>query len=274
MIKVEVGEGKEGPPKAEWLIHENLLVANSGLVKSCLAHDTTETSTGTIKMEEADAEAFGVFADFLYKERLDSSKLDINQLINCYILADYVACPKFADLIFQQIHIRTHNSTFRYSAEQVDYILSNTLAVQPLRTLLLDQFGRGVLTGKYNFTGNTTKYVEKLLEPHLVDLLGAVMQAIKSTNVAVTSKPNQNIYPDIKHYLKHDIASVEVPASQPQSATVDAGKDALELEIGRNALDYLVRETGVSRAIAFKMLKSNNFRMAQAANAIKRVFPQ
>jgi hypothetical protein len=222
-------------------------------------------------MEEADAEAFGVFADFLYKERLDSSKLDVKQLITCYILADYVACPRFADLIFQQIHIRTHNSTFLYSATQADCILSNTLAVQPLRTLFLDQFGRGVLMGKYNFT--TNKDVEKLLEPHMVDLLGAVIQAIKSTNVAVTSKPNQNIYPDIKHYLKHDIAVVGVPASQPQSATVDAGKDALELETGRNALDYLVRETGATRSFAFSVLKANDFRMAPAIKALKRVYP-
>jgi hypothetical protein len=267
MIKVEVGGGKEGPPEAEWIIHENLLLANSGLVKSCLAHDTTETSTGTIKMEEADAEAFGVFADFLYKERLDSSKLDVKQLITCYILADYVACPKFADLIFQQIYIRTHKASFLYSAKQVGYILSNTLAVQPLRALLLDQVGRGILLGRYCFI--TNKGCEQLLEPHMADLLGAVVRAVNSTNVAVTSKPNQNIYPDIKHYLKHEIASVEVPGSQPQSATVDAWKDA-EAEIGHQALDYLVREAGVSRGIALQTLKANGFRIAIALKALKR----
>ena len=268
MIKVEVGGGKEGPPEAEWLIHETLLLANSGLVKSCLAHDTTETSTGTIRMEEADAEAFGVFADFIYKERLDSSKLDVDQLISSYILADYVACPKFADLVFQQIHIRTHNQTFIYSAKQIDYILSNTLAVQPLRTLLLDQVGRGVLTEKYDFT--TNKDDEQLLESHMVDLLGAVVQAVKTVNLTVTSKlPNQNIYPDIKHYLKHDIASVEVQGSQPHSPPVCTQAEA-ETQIGRNTLDYILRETSASKLVAFNTLKANAFKIDITCKALRR----
>ena len=224
-------------------------------------------------MEEADAEAFDVFADFLYQKRLDSSKLNIDQLISCYILADYVACPKFADLVFQQIHMRTHNQTFLYSAKQVDYILSNTIAVQPLRALLLDQVGRGILLGRYHLI--TSKGFAQLLESHMPDLLDAVVQAVQNVKVAVTSKlPSQNVYPDNKHYLKHDIASVDVPGSQPQSASPDAKNQAAEAEVGRNALDYLVRETGVSRAIAFQTLKANDFRLTQAAKAIKRVFPQ
>ena len=268
MIKVEVGGGKEGPPEAEWLIHETLLLANSGLVKSCLAHDTTETSTGTIRMEEADAEAFGLFADFIYKERLDSSKLDVDQLISSYMLADYVACPKFPDLVFQQIHIRTHNQTFTYSAKQIDYILSNTLAVQPLRTLLLDQVGCGVLTGKYDFT--TNKDDEQLLGTHMIDLLPAVVQAVKSTQVTIISKVNnQSIYPGVKHYLEHDIAEVGVPGGQQHSASIDTRIFNAEAEIGRSALDYLVRETGVPRLHAFDALKANSFRVFATCKALK-----
>ena len=219
-------------------------------------------------MEEADAEAFGVFADFLYEERLNSSKLDVDQLISSYILADYVACPKFADSVFQQIHIRTHNQTFIYSAKQIDYILSNTLAVQPLCTLLLDQVGYGVLTGNYDFT--TNKDDEQLLEPHMVDLLGAVVQAVKTVNVTVTSKlPNLNIYRDIKHYLKHDVASVEVRGIQPHSAPVCTQAEA-ETQIGRNTLDYIVRETGASRLIAFQTLKANGFKTGITCKALRR----
>ena len=152
-----------------------------------VAFDVDEDDDGVFELagREDLVEAFLalVFADFLYKETLDSSRLDIDQLITCYILIDYVACPKVADLVFQQIHMRTHNATFLYSAKQVDYILSNILAVQPLRPVLFDQVRRGILMGKYDLT--TSKDAEKILEPHMVDLLGAVTW----TN-AETSKPS------------------------------------------------------------------------------------
>lgn len=269
MIKVEVGGGKKGPHEAEWLIHEKLLLANSELAKGCLAHDTTETSTDTIKMEEAGAEAFGVFVNYLYKERLESAKLDVDQLITVYLLADYVACPKFADLVFQQIHIRTHNATFTYSAIQIDHILSNTLAVHPLRTLLLDQVGRGILQKKYDFSASTED--GQLLEPHMVELMGAVVQAVKTTNICFSSPLFQSsIYPDIRHYLKHDPTSVEAETSETPSPAVTSKIDADEAEIGRHAVDYVVRESGVTRSKALNALKTNGFKPGQAIRSLKR----
>lgn len=268
MIKVEVGGGKEGPGEAEWFIHEKLLLAHSGLATGCLAHDTTETTTGTIKMEEADPEAFGVFVNYLYKERLESAKLDIDQLIAAYILADYVACPKFADLVFQQIHARTHNALFIYTSIQIDHILSNTLAVQPLRTLLLDQVGRGILQKKYDFAAS--KEDEQLLDPHTADLLGAVVQAVKATNVTVD--PTMfvpTIYPDIQHYLKHDLTNVEAEPIQPPASAFNSTVNEAEAEAGRAAIDYVVRQTGATKQKAFNALKANAFRPAQAIKLLK-----
>jgi hypothetical protein len=273
MIKVEVGGGKDGPPQAEWFIHEKFLLANSGLATGCLAHDTTETTTGTIRMEEADPEAFGVFVNYLYKERLESAKMDIDQLIAAYILADYVACPQFADLVFHQLHHRTHNASFTYSAIQIDHVLSNTLAVQPLRTLLLDQVARGILQKKYDFTFEADKDDDQF--PRNAELLGAVMQAIKATNVIVTP-PNfvPSIYPDIKHYLKHDLASIGTDPTQPATTTSALAStptiDAAEAEVGRHTLDYVASQSGASRNVSYTALKANGFKPLQAIRSLKR----
>jgi hypothetical protein len=275
MIKVEVGGGEEGPPQAEWYIHEKLLLASSGLATGCLAHDTTETTTGTIKMVEADPEAFSVFVNYLYRERLDSAKMDIDQLIAAYLLADYVACPKFADLVFQQIHARTHNESFTCTAHQVDHILSNTLAVQPLRALLLDQVSRGILIEKYDFAAN--KDDEQLLESHAAELLGGIVQAVKATNVtvAVPMLPLnvQSIYPNVKHYLKHDVVAVEADLIEATTAlpasTSGSQFSAAEAEAGRAAIDYVVKQTGATKQKAFNALKASAFRPAQAIRTLK-----
>ena len=259
MIRVVVG-GQDGSSGAEWILHENLLLANSGFAKAAMTNDCEEKVTGNIKMPDADPEAFGVFADYIYKERLDAAKLNIDQLLAVYFLADYVDCAKLADTVFEKIYNRTHNSAFVYTAKQIVYILSHTIDVQPLRTLMLDQVGRGVLDRQYNFAAAEE---EDLFQPHMRELMAAVVKTINEGGVSLSTVP----YPPIGNYLKHDISHLAKEAEGPAAPVREPPVDAttlFEAEVGREGITFLIAQTGASRAKAIRALKNSGSSVSAA----------
>jgi hypothetical protein len=136
--------------------------------------------------------------------------LSLDNLFAAYILADFVDCPAFADAVFEEIHARRASAVTPYTAEQIHFVLTNALSDQPLRTLLLDQVGRLILKGKYQFDN---KEDQDLLQPIMGDLMSGVVKVVNETQVPVMHFTN----PPIQHYQKH--VARHTPSSKGVSGT-------------------------------------------------------
>jgi hypothetical protein len=87
----------------------------------------------TIKMPEAAADSFDISVDYMYSRKLDVTLLSLDNPFAAYFLADYVDCPAFTDAVLEEIHARRACAVTPYTAEQIHFVLTNTLSDQSLR---------------------------------------------------------------------------------------------------------------------------------------------
>lgn len=261
MIKIEVGKGDNA-----WMLHKDLLLAKSEFAKMAVSHDCQEKTTGTIKLPEADPEAFHVFFKHIYTEKLDAASLSTDQLLEVYFLSDYLICPKLSDLAFQQVYVRTHNVTFLYTAKQIIHVLSRDLVVESLRTLVLDQVGRGILQKKYD---PSTMEDHTLLEPVMKELMDAVVRAVREINIILPGNSSTPTYPPISYYLGHDVQSETQTINAPPVADAVTASTQFEAEVGRGSISYVMEQTNVSRLRAVEALRIKKNSVTAAVRYIR-----
>lgn len=215
--------------------------------------------------------AFGLFLEHLCTQAFDATELNLDGLIAAYIQADYVDCPAFADVAFVEICLKTSPWTHRYTADQILYTLTNTIADQLLRILLLDQVGLGLMQAIFNFDSAE----QELLELVAANLLLAVVSAGQRT---MSSYPSYLLprASSIGSYLRHvcrRTSSRSMPgAAQPtkpfEMPAIIGEKE--ELEIGRKAIERAVRRSGPRRESAIRAFKSQNYDTSEATQLLQR----
>ena len=266
MIKVIVGD-----EKAEWMVHEKILLANSGFARAAVSHNTEEKASGTIFLPEASPEIFDVFHKYLYEKRLYVAELDLDHLFLVYVLADYVDCPVFADLVFEVIYLRTTSSSLvSYTHKQIQKVLTSTLPDQPLHKLMLDQISLQILQRKHNFDSNEA---QETLQQVTGEVLVSLVQTINRIRGASFSNVQLPIGKYSKHVSRH--ASLEhvpngaQPAQPFEPAPTLAADESPEARIGRIAVECVMAESARTKEDAIKALEDHNYNSEEAITSLK-----
>ena len=265
MIKVVVGD-----EKAEWMVHEKVLLANSGFARAAIGHNTEEKANGTIFLPEANPEVFDIFHKFLYERRLRVAKLDLDQLFLVYILADYVDCPVFADSVFEVIHCRTSSRPVCYTHTQIQKVLTSTLPDQPLHKLMLDQIIRQILQKKHNFN---SKEAQETLHEVTGEVLVALVQTINGITVTGGSSlqlPIENYSKHVSRHASSEHAQTGAERAQPFDPIprINASESP-ESKIGRKALEHVMGQTGQTKECAIKALEDHAYNSELAISSLK-----
>ena len=266
MIKVVVGD-----EKAEWMVHEKVLLANSGFARAAIGHNTEEKVNGTIFLPEANPETFDIFNKYLYEKRLYAAEMDLDQLFLVYVLADYVDCPDFADLVFEAIYFRTSPSSLvSYTHKQIQTVLTSTLPDQPLHKLMLDQISLQILQKKLNFD---SEEAHDILDQVMSEILIALAQTINR----VTEKDFSSIRLPIEkysmHVSRHTSSEHAQSSSQPAQPfepvlSLTAGETA-ETTIGRKILEYIMDQSGKAKTDAIRAYFNNRCNATAAVRSLK-----
>ena len=265
MIKVVVGD-----EKAEWMVHEKVLLANSGFARAAISHNTEEKASGTIFLPEANPEIFDIFHKYLYEKKLDVAELDLDHLFLVYVLADYVDCPAFADLVFEVIHSKTSASLVSYTHKQIQKVLTSTLPDQPLHKLMLDQLSLQILQRKHNFDSNEA---QETLQQVTGELLVSLVQTINRIRGTSFSNVQLPIGKYSKHVSRHasseHVSNGAQPAQPFESAPTLAASETPEARIGRTTVEHVMVQSGHTRENAIKALEDHNYNSKAAIASLK-----
>ncbi|EXJ86420.1 hypothetical protein A1O3_03371 [Capronia epimyces CBS 606.96] len=134
VIKVIVGRDE----KATWVLHEALFTAASAFAKAALSHPFAEHEQRTITLPEEDPAVFAIFVKYLYVQVVRPPSMDTTLAL--YVLADRLQATALCKIIFEELSFRHDELT----AEQLQYVLDNTAAPDPLRYACMQRVVREI----------------------------------------------------------------------------------------------------------------------------------
>lgn len=167
---------------AKWVIHEDLLTSNSGLVKAMMSHGFQEKSERIIRMPEEEPDIFDHYVNFLYSGRITTSVLE--EQIEMYCLGTRLQDPKFEYACYTAIKAAWTS----YSAVDIRFIMDETVERDPLRELCIEQVSRGILSGRYKFAEQAEK---ELLSDYMAELMDGVVRQVALQNNSGFSRPTR-----------------------------------------------------------------------------------
>ena len=156
-------------PSAKWVLHEHLLMSKSQFFNAMMSHGFKERQTGIITLPEEHPDVFDCWASFLYSGCI--TDFTHKMLLQCYMLATRMKDDKFE----QACHKAIKSSWTSYAAQDIKYVLDETIETDPFRQLCVEHVASGILSGRYTFDNADDK---QLLAEYMPELMEGVVKAV------------------------------------------------------------------------------------------------
>lgn len=161
-VEVIVGDS----PSRTWVIHQSLLTSASKVAKSSLSWGFKEKEGNLIKFPEHDPDVFEIFFKYLYTNAIDTRSLD--KTLQLYVLADKLQ----ALALCTELHARVSFLFQSFTSRQIEYVLDNTSAPDPMRFGCLQRICRDIRSTTWF---SDLDFAQRICERYSSEVLAALM---------------------------------------------------------------------------------------------------
>jgi hypothetical protein len=138
VVTIEVVD--EDGNKKDFVLHKSFVCFHSRFFNAAFNGPFSEGTSQSMIFHTYSLEAFGLFADWIYKEKIPDGPGElpnINELVFLYIIGDHLLVPKLLNQILERINDSV-GTTGVLPVALFRHIYENTTVESPLRKMMID----------------------------------------------------------------------------------------------------------------------------------------